>query len=169
MHHQFDNRNTGEMAKTYAHVPVHKMASQLSFGSSILGGNGGGSGNDQTMKNAPNKGPSKIGSFISLASGPSDKSLLTRPPQPSLSSFSKGTNLGQMKAPTILERPAKEENDEGHTVQSMNPKSSATFPHPSNSNGLESQKSAAASGANPEAPQNSNEGDEDMIKKLYKT
>ena len=73
------------------------------------------------MKNVQHKVPSKIGSFISLASGPSDKSLLSRPPQPSLSSFSKGTNLGQMKAPTILERPAREEIDEvGYkaTVQS---------------------------------------------------
>ena len=37
---QFNTKNPAEMAKTYANVPVHRMASQLSFGSSILGGNG---------------------------------------------------------------------------------------------------------------------------------
>ena len=95
---QFNTKNPAEMAKTYANVPVHRMASQLSFGSSILGGNGP---NEKEENKNTHQIPSKIGSFISLASGPSDKSLLSKPPQPSLSSFSKGTNLGQMKAPSI--------------------------------------------------------------------
>ena len=97
-----NTNNSAQMSKAYANMPVHRLVSNLSQG-----------------------GSRKMTNFVKLASGPkemqqnesgSGAGAKLAPPQPVLfdqKRVQSATNLGQMKAPTIItERPAKEESDQ---------------------------------------------------------
>ena len=101
-------QTTGDMVRNYSANSVHKLASQLSQNSSILGG-----ANNRDSQMDVNQ-PGRLGNFVSLASGPSDtKGGADRLVQPSFTLVNKNPqNLSQMKAPpAISERPAAEESD----------------------------------------------------------
>ncbi len=83
-------QTTTDMVRNYSQTAVHKLASQISNGSSILG-SGDNAGQPTNLVQS-----GKLGSFVSLASGPSDtKRAMERPPQPSFTIMSKNPqNLG---------------------------------------------------------------------------
>ena len=109
-----DTSNAAEMAKTYANVPVNRIAAQLSAAS-----NGGADQGLVKTSSGENKmlqrTSLKLNNFVNM-----NASQMARPPQPS---FKLPTNLGQMKAPSvIIERPTNEECDYGQSDGYKQPK-----------------------------------------------
>ena len=106
-------QNPAEIAKTYANVPVHMLATQMSNAQT---GSGTALENSDTTKgsavreNKMLQKANQLGSFVNMSQRPPNFGSSARPAQPTFAL--PPTNLGQIKAPpTINERPVDEESD----------------------------------------------------------